>query len=126
MIYNFSDDIQLAQNTRKNAYAKKSEYLVGAVLNSKSGKKYTGCNIENVGLKNICAENVALWKAISEGEREFDYILIIGGAKNSKEEKYLPGEECLKYLSEFVDKDFKIYTVYDNKIEELYLRDLLL
>ena len=92
---------------------------------AKNGKKYTGCNVQNHGLQSICAERVALVKAISEGEREFEYILILGGPKDGPEERCLPCGVCRQFLSEFVDKDFKVYTMYDNKVEEYNFFDLL-
>ena len=78
----FTDDIVLAKNVRRKSYAKYSGYTVGAVLTTKSGKKYTGCNIENQGIQSICAERVAFCKAISEGEKEFERIVIVGGKED--------------------------------------------
>lgn len=63
---------EIALEARKNAYAPYSKFRVGAALVGKSGKIYTGCNIENSSYSlTICAERVALFKAISEGEKEF-------------------------------------------------------
>jgi cytidine deaminase len=72
-----SDLIARAVAARDNAIAPYSEFKVGAALESKDGRIYTGCNIENAsyGL-TVCAERVALWKALSEGEREFRQIAI--------------------------------------------------
>jgi cytidine deaminase len=69
--------IAAAKKARENAHAKFSNFLVGAALRTKSGKVYGGCNVENAtyGL-TICAERVAIFKAISEGEREFDAIAV--------------------------------------------------
>jgi len=69
--------ITAAKKARENAHAKFSNFLVGAALRTKSGKIYGGCNVENAtyGL-TICAERVAIFKAISEGEREFDAIAV--------------------------------------------------
>jgi len=69
--------IAAAKKARENAHAKFSNFLVGAALRTKSGKIYGGCNVENAtyGLM-ICAERVAIFKAISEGEREFDAIAV--------------------------------------------------
>ena len=121
----FTDDIVLAKNARRRAYAKYSGYTVGAVLTTKSGKKYTGCNIENQGIQSICAERVAFCKAISEGEIGFERILIIGGKKDEEPEKCLPCGYCRQFMSEFVDKDFKIYTVFNDTIEEYSIENLL-
>lgn len=120
-----TDDIRLANNARKRAYAPHSEYAVGAVLMAKNGKRYTGCNVENQGIQSICAERVAFCKAISEGEREFERIVVIGGPKDKEPEKCLPCGYCRQFMSEFVGKDFKIYAVYGNKVEEYTMEELL-
>lgn len=122
---NLNDDIILAENMRKKAYVPYSHYTVGAVLTTKNGKKYTGCNIENHGIQSICAERVAFCKAISEGEKFFNSIVIIGGAENKEAEKCLPCGYCRQFMSEFVDKDFKIYCIFENKVEEYTIGDLL-
>ena len=120
------DTLALAINVRKKAYAKYSGYNVGAVLVTKSGKKYTGCNIENNGIQSICAERVAFSKAISEGERHFEYILVIGAPADADElERCLPCGYCRQFMSEFVEEDFKICTIYDNKVEEYTMKELL-
>lgn len=121
----FTDDIVLAKNVRRRAYAKYSDYTVGAVLTTKSGKKYTGCNIENQGIQSICAERVAFCKAISEGETGFERIVIVGGKRDSELERCLPCGYCRQFMSEFVEKDFKIYTVFNDTIEEYSMQDLL-
>ena len=120
-----TDDIRLANNARKRAYAPHSNYTVGAVLMTKNGKRYTGCNVENQGIQSICAERVAFCKAISEGEMDFERIIIIGGPKEQDAEKCLPCGYCRQFMSEFVNKDFKIYTEYNNKVEEYTMEELL-
>jgi len=69
---------EIANSARLKASAPYSEFLVGAVLLAKSGKVYSGCNIESAsyGL-TVCAERVALLKAVSEGEREFEELWIV-------------------------------------------------
>lgn len=118
MTIELKDDLRLVQNMRKNAYVKDNGYTVGAVLKAKSGRKYTGCNIRISQSQSICAERVALAKAISEGEKEFEYIVLMGGIKGEEPQKYLPCEICKSFLKEFVSDDFKVYTIYNNKIEE--------
>jgi len=122
---NLKDEIMLATDARTRAYAPHSGYTVGAALRCKNGKIYYGCNIENAGIQSICAERTAFAKAISEGEKEFDYIVVIGGAKGKKPEKCLPCGYCRQFMNEFVDKNFKVYTVYDKKIEEYTIEELL-
>lgn len=70
--------IAAATKVRENAHAKFSNFKVGAALHSASGTIFTGCNVENAtyGL-TVCAERVAIFKAISEGERRFDAIAVV-------------------------------------------------
>jgi cytidine deaminase len=70
--------IAVAKAARENAHAPYSNFRVGAALRAKSGRVYTGCNVENstYGL-TVCAERVAIFKAISEGERGFDAIAVV-------------------------------------------------
>jgi cytidine deaminase len=70
--------IAAARHARENAHARFSNFKVGAGLRAKSGKIYGGCNVENstYGL-TVCAERVAIFKAISEGERVFDAIAVV-------------------------------------------------
>ncbi len=122
---NIKDEIMLATDARTRAYAPHSGYTVGATLRCKNGKRYYGCNIENAGIQSICAERTAFVKAISEGEREFDCIVVIGGPKDKAPEQCLPCGYCRQFMSEFVDENFKIYTVYDKKVEEYTMKELL-
>lgn len=116
-------DYELAKKVRQNAHEPYCNYRVGAVLTTKSGKKYTGCNVANHGLQSICAERVAFVKAISEGEREFEKIVIVAGNKDLEE--CLPCGYCRQFMSEFVEKDFKIYSIFNEKITEYLITDLL-
>ncbi len=70
--------IELAKKVRENAYAPYSQFKVGAAVVTKDGKIFTGCNVENVsyGL-TICAERAAIFKAVSEGERKFSFLVVI-------------------------------------------------
>jgi cytidine deaminase len=85
-----------ARETRQRAYAPYSGYRVGAALLTKSGRIYTGCNVENaVYPLCTCAERVAVVKAVSEGEQEFDALAVVtenGGA---------PCGSCRQTLREF-------------------------
>jgi cytidine deaminase len=75
---NYAQLINLALQARENAYAPYSRFKVGAALLAASGRVYTGCNIENVAFSpSVCAERTAIFKAISEGEREFLAIAIV-------------------------------------------------
>lgn len=95
--------IQLAYEARGNAYAPYSKFRVGAALLSKSGKVFLGCNIENAsyGATN-CAERTAIFKAVSEGEREFEAIAIVGGRDQcSTGTMCAPCGVCRQVLREF-------------------------
>src|SRR5258706_11590648 len=70
--------IDLANTARQRAYAPYSEYHVGAALRTKTGRLFTGVNIENAAYPHtMCAERVAIFKAVSEGEREFEVISVV-------------------------------------------------
>ena len=116
--------INEAIEARKNAYAPFSDFLVGAALLTKEGKIYRGCNIESaVFSPSICAERVALSKAISEGEKNFTAIAIVGGARGTEPlEPCFPCGVCRQVLSEHVSLDdfiiivgtpvnYKVYTL---------------
>jgi cytidine deaminase len=90
--------ISLAAEARKTAHAPYSNLAVGAALLAKSGRVYTGCNVENAsyGL-SVCAERVAVFKAISEGERKFEAIAVV------TENGITPCGACRQVLIEFGD-----------------------
>ena len=121
-----SKEIEIAKNVRKNAYAPYSKYYVGCALKCKNGNIYSGCNIENDGIQSICAERTAFVKAISEGEKEFEHIVVCGGKSLDALENCLPCGYCRQFMNEFVDKDFKIYAICeDESIAEYSISDLL-
>lgn len=102
---NVKELINQAQEARKYAYAPYSGFTVGAALECEDGSIYTGCNIENSAFSpSNCAERTAFFKAVSQGERTFRRIAIVGG----------PGEEqvapspcgvCLQVMAEFCQPD---------------------
>ena len=123
---NYKNDIEEAKKARLNAYSPYSKYEVGTLLRCKDGSTYTGCNVENDGIESICAERVAFVKAISEGKKEFESIAIVGSKKGEDPiEKCVPCGYCRQFISEFVDKDFKII-VQDNGEVIVYTIDDLL
>lgn len=74
----FEGLISAARQARENAYAPFSNFRVGAAVRASSGRTYTGCNIENATLGlTLCAERVAIFKAMSEGERGFEAIAVV-------------------------------------------------
>jgi cytidine deaminase len=88
--------IAVAAQARLRAYAPYSHYAVGAALLGKSGRVYTGCNVENaVYSLTTCAERAAVFKAVSEGEREFEAIAVV------TENGGTPCGSCRQVLSEF-------------------------
>ena len=124
MMYN--EDIELAKSARLNAYSPYSNFQVGAALRTKSGKIYLGCNIENHGLQAICAERTAFAKALSEGEKEFECITVVGANKGEEpKEKCMPCGYCRQFMSEFVNKNFKVCVTDNNNVEELTISQLL-
>ena len=88
--------IDLANAARKHAYVPYSNYPVGSVLRTKSGQIYTGVNVENAAYpQTMCAERVAIFKAVSEGEREFDVITVVTSNGGS------PCGGCRQVMAEF-------------------------
>lgn len=88
--------IDLANEVRKCAYAPYSNYPVGAALRTKSGRIFSGVNVENAAYPTtMCAERIAIFKAVSEGEREFDVIAVVTDNGGS------PCGSCRQVLAEF-------------------------
>ncbi|HPR17791.1 MAG TPA: cytidine deaminase [Candidatus Cloacimonadota bacterium] len=112
---------KIAEAAAKNAYAPYSGYSVGAALETKSGKVYSGCNVENAsyGLTN-CAERTAVFKAVSEGEQEFEKILIFADSD------FLPTPcgACRQVLAEF-GKDLKVVMISRKERKESTIAELL-
>ena len=101
--------MQRAVEARKMSYAPYSNFHVGAALLGKSGKVYTGCNVENAAYTPTnCAERTAVFKAVSEGEREFEKIAIVGGMGETIADFCAPCGVCRQVLAEFCDKNFKL------------------
>ena len=112
--------VELAIKARRLAYTPYSHYKVGAALLGKSGKVYQGCNVENAsyGL-TCCAERTAVFKAVSEGETEFEAIAVV--TKNGGS----PCGACRQVLSEFAP-DLVVYIAdKDNHITTTSIKKLL-
>lgn len=91
------------------SYSPYSHCKVGAALLTKSGKIFTGTNIENAAFSpTVCAERVAFFKAISEGETEFSAIAVVGGKDGRIEGIFAPCGVCRQVMREFCNDDFKI------------------
>ena len=108
--------IEKAKKAAENAYVPYSGYTVGAALISKSGRLYTGCNIENAAYgPTNCAERTAFFKAVSEGEREFSKIAVVGGKDLSFTDYFSPCGVCRQVMREFCDDDFVILLGKNNE-----------
>ncbi|MBQ0084186.1 MAG: cytidine deaminase [Clostridiales bacterium] len=120
----YKELISAAIKAKENAYAPYSKFKVGAAILTKSGKIFTGVNIENASFSaTIFAERTAIFKAVSEGEREFAALALIGGRKN---EICYPCGICRQVLSEFCNENMPIIIIKnENEYEELKLADLL-
>lgn len=107
-------DIKLLEEAKKArlmAYAPYSKFKVGAALLTKSGKVYHGCNIENVAYTPTnCAERTAFFKAVSEGETEFEKIAVVGAMEGREADNICsPCGVCRQVMMEFCNpKTFKI------------------
>lgn len=117
-----------AKKARERAYAPYSKYLVGAALLTKNGRVYHGCNIENAAYgPTNCAERTAFFKAIYEGEREFEKIAIVGGnIESDANDICAPCGVCRQVMMEFCNPEsFKIVlTDGEDKILEFTLQEL--
>ena len=113
--------IKKAEEAMENSYAKYSNFRVGAALLTKSGKVFTGCNVENASYgATICAERVAAVKAVSEGEQEFLSIAIVSSGKIFT----YPCGVCRQFLSEFGD-DMSVILKEKDEIKKYLLKELL-
>ena len=116
----------VAVKAREMSYSPYSNFRVGAALLGLSGKVYTGCNVENAGYSPTnCAERTALFKAISEGEREFSAIAIVGGLGDKLNDFCAPCGVCRQALSEFCGKDFRFVLGNPNNIKVVTMEEIL-
>ncbi|SDQ55384.1 cytidine deaminase [Virgibacillus subterraneus] len=115
--------IQEAITIRNKAYVPYSKFPVGAALLTKSGKVYTGCNIENAAYPvSCCAERVAIFKAIADGEREFKEMAVVADTKRPVP----PCGSCRQVMSEFFDSNLTVHlTNLHNDIKSITMDDLL-
>jgi cytidine deaminase len=113
--------VDLANEARRRAYAPYSHYHVGAALRTKTGRVYTGVNVENAAYPTtICAERVAVFKAVSEGELEFEVISVVTDNGGS------PCGSCRQVLAEFgLDTIVLIADGNGNLVKETTVGELL-
>ena len=122
----FKSLMHSAQQARNNSYSPYSHFRVGAALLTKSGKVYTGCNIENASYSvTNCAERTAIFKAVSEGERDFEALAIIGGKEGETAAFCAPCGVCRQVISEFCPKDFQIVLGNEENFKVYTLEELL-
>ena len=119
--------LRQATLARELSYSPYSGVSVGAALLTGSGKVYLGANIENAAYSpSVCAERVAFFKAISEGEREFRAIAVSGGRHGEKStDKFAPCGVCRQVMCEFCDDSFEIILEYEGGEAYYTLGELL-
>ena len=117
----FDSLIAAAKHSRENAHAAFSNFRVGAALRAKSGRIFGGCNVENAtyGL-TICAERVAIFKAISEGERGFDAIAVM----TDTDKLTPPCGACRQIIWEFCGDVPVVMANLKGKVEIVQMREL--
>jgi cytidine deaminase len=118
----FQSLIETAQQARLQSVAPFSNFLVGAAVRTESGKVYTGCNIESAsyGL-TVCAERVAIWKALSEGERKFTEIAVVADTETLTP----PCGTCRQIIWEFARGAKIVFANLDGQSETFNIVDLL-
>jgi len=113
--------INIAIEAKKNSYSPYSRFRVGSALSCKNGKVFSGANVENSSYSlTVCAERTAILKAVSEGEKEFDTIVVATDA----EELTPPCGACLQVIYEFNSK-MKIILTNGKKSKNFVITDLL-
>ncbi len=119
--------VKEALKARDKAYAPYSHFSVGAAILCADGEIFTGCNIENAAYSpSVCAERVAIFKALSSGPRDFVAIAVVGGKAEQKIERAVsPCGVCRQVISEFCfPDDFEIYLSDGKDILTYKLKDL--
>jgi len=111
-----------ARQSRENAHAAFSNFRVGAAVRATSGRIFGGCNVENAtyGL-TVCAERVAIWKAISEGERGFDAIAVV----TDTPELASPCGACRQIIWEFCGDVPVVLANLKGRVEVMWMKELL-
>lgn len=113
--------VEKAKEAKTNSYSPYSNFKVGAALEGRSGKIYLGTNVENVSFgMTVCAERNAVFRAITDGEREFVKIALV----TDSEEIVTPCGACLQVLKEF-SEDLDIIISWKNGEKVVKLNDLI-
>lgn len=114
--------LKKARETKEMAYVPYSKFSVGAALLTKQGKIYTGCNIENASYgATVCAERIAVFKAISEGERSFIALAVVSDHTDFT----FPCGICRQVIQEFAQDIEIIFQNREGHILTLTIKDLL-
>jgi cytidine deaminase len=113
--------IDLANTARQRAYAPYSNYAVGSALRTKTGRIYTGVNVENAAYpQTMCAERIAIFKAVSEGEKEFEVISVVTDNGGS------PCGGCRQVMAEFgLDTIVLMANEKGTLVREMTVKELL-
>ena len=118
--------MESAVAARENAYAPYSGYRVGAALLAEDGRIFTGCNVENAAYSpTICAERVAVCKAVSEGVTRFTAIAVVGGRGENPSDTCTPCGVCRQVLAEFCAPELTVLTGTPEHFTAHTLADLL-
>ncbi len=114
--------VESAKQAREKAFAPFSNFKVGAAVKTKGGKVFTGCNIESAsyGL-TVCAERVAIWKAISEGEKEFTNVAVVADT----EDLTPPCGACRQIIWEFCGDVPVTFANLKGNVETVQMKELL-
>lgn len=120
--------IENAIEARKMAYVPYSKFAVGAALLSKDGEIFRGCNIENASFGGTnCAERTALFKAVSEGVRNFEAICVVGAKVDSDELDWCPPcGICRQVLREFCSLDMPVILAKNTEEYKVYTLEQML
>ena len=118
----FKPLIEAAQKARLQSVAPFSNFLVGAAVRTENGKIYTGCNVESAsyGL-TVCAERVAIWKALSEGERNFTELAVVADTETLTP----PCGTCRQIIWEFARNADIVFANLQGESEVFHVADLL-
>ena len=119
---NFQPLIEAAQKARMQSVAPFSNFLVGAAVRTDDGKIYTGCNVESAsyGL-TVCAERVAIWKALSEGERHFSELAVVADTETLTP----PCGTCRQIIWEFARNATIVFANLNGQTETFHMAELL-
>lgn len=118
--------LEIAKEAREYSYSPYSNYSVGAALLCADGSIYTGCNVETVAFTGVCAERNAIFKAISEGKKDFLAVAVAGGKHGEENSTCTPCGVCRQVMAEFAtDNDIIIIYEAGGEIQATPLSEML-